>query len=395
MQINRNNYGAFFLDYAENTLDEAGRENLARFLEQNPDLQDEFFEFESISLSPDTKIVFNQKTKLKHLEILDYGPINQENYETWIIAFLEGDLSKKELLVFEAFKSKNVLIEKEIAAFKLTYLKSKTSIVFPDKELIKRNLEISFKRKIIWYSASVAAVLMIAFGVFRLLEVPISGTTNQQARIIEEPINPKNTQSETKTEIAKNEIVNQNRKIKNPLEDLSANKKEPLENPVRIVASNNQVGTNETEKYKNRTNNPGSKIPNAGSKLIAVNQSVNPDLNVREELSGSFDDMILRDAIIAFNFNPESRKTAIGRVLSNVGHKIINKGNHPDQEPALINNIANRGKETFLAFADGLPIYRSFKKDTQNKTVFAVGDNFSIGLSRQKEKNGLPSPDNR
>lgn len=395
MQINRNNYGAFFLDYAENTLDEAGRQNLARFLEQNPDLQEEFFEFENIGLEPDTKIVFNQKSKLKHLEIFDYGPINQENYETWIIAFLEGDLSKKELLVFEAFKAKNVLIEKEITAFKLTYLKSKTSIVFPDKELIKRNLEISFKRKIIWYSASVAAVLMIAFGVFRLLEVPILGTTNQQARIIEEPINPKNAQSETKTEIAKNEIVNQNGKIKNPLKDLSANKKELLENPVRILASNDQVGTNETEKYKNRTNNPGSMIPIAGSKLIAGNQFVNLDLGVRDELSGSFDDMILRDAITAYNFNPEKGKSAIGRVLSNIGNKIINRGNHPDQEPALINNLASRSKETFLAFADGLPIYRSFKKDTQNKTVFAVGDNFSIGLSRPKEKDGAPSPENR
>lgn len=395
MQINRNNYGAFFLDYAENTLDEAGRQNLARFLEQNPDLQDEFFEFENIGLEPDTNIVFDQKSKLKHLEIFDFGPINQENYETWIIAFLEGDLSKKELLVFEAFRAKNVLIEKEIASFKLTFLKSKTSIVFPDKELIKRNIEISFKRKIIWYSASVAAVLMIAFGVFRLLEVPISDASNQQARIIEEPINPKNTQSETKTEIATNEIVNQSGEIENPLKDLSAKKIEPLEKPNQYVAVDNQDGNNKTENFRNRSDNPGSMIPIAGSKLIAVNQFVNPDLGLRDELSASFDDIILRDAIIAYNFNPEKGKSAIGRVLSNIGNKIVNKGNHPSQEPALINNLASRSKETFLAFADRLPIYRSIKKDTQNKTVFAVGDNFSIGLSRSKEKDGALPPENR
>jgi hypothetical protein len=45
-----------------------------------------------------------------------------------------------------------------------------------------------------------------------------------------------------------------------------------------------------------------------------------------------------------------------------------------------------RGKETLLEIADGFPFYSSIKKDDQNRTVFAVGNNLSIGLSRRNDK---------
>jgi AAA+ ATPase superfamily predicted ATPase len=133
--------------------------------------------------------------------------------------------------------------------------------------------------------------------------------------------------------------------------------------------------------------------------LIDPNFEENPRQNFhftdREELSGIFDDMILREVISTSLLTEENKKSAFGRVLANLGAKILNTGKSGQQEPALVNSIASRSKESFLAFADGLPIYRSIKKDDQNKTIFAVGENLSIGLSRQNDKDESAKPDNR
>ncbi|MFA5420237.1 MAG: hypothetical protein WC341_17420, partial [Bacteroidales bacterium] len=81
-----------------------------------------------------------------------------------------------------------------------------------------------------------------------------------------------------------------------------------------------------------------------------------------------------------------SKKSAVGRIIANLGKKILCTRNPGNQEPAIINSFAMRGKETLLEIADGFPFYSSIKKDDQNRTVFAVGNNLSIGLSRRNDK---------
>jgi hypothetical protein len=105
--------------------------------------------------------------------------------------------------------------------------------------------------------------------------------------------------------------------------------------------------------------------------------------------------MILRDAIFAEITPGKKEKSAIGRVFTNLTNKIMNTGEPKGQKPALINSLASRGKEKILEFADGLPIYRSIRKDDHNKTVFAVGDNLSIGLKKRNIKNESSLPENR
>jgi len=135
--------------------------------------------------------------------------------------------------------------------------------------------------------------------------------------------------------------------------------------------------------------------PHGRSLQIGINPRQNFHFTDREELSGIFDDMILREAISTSLLTEENKKSAFGRVMANLGGKILNTGKSGQHEPALVNSIASRSKESFLEFADGLPIYRSIKKDDQNKTIFAVGENLSIGLSRQNNKDELAKPGNR
>jgi len=82
MHINRNNYEAFFLDYWENKLCPEAKNELARFLEANSDLQDEFLDFRDsfdIQLPNDDKIEFAGKSKLKKIEIAATQNVDENN----------------------------------------------------------------------------------------------------------------------------------------------------------------------------------------------------------------------------------------------------------------------------------------------------------------------------
>jgi hypothetical protein len=395
MQIDRSNYGAFFLDYSENSLDNKAREDLARFLAENPDLQDEFFDFENVGLNPDFRIVFEPKSKLKRLEIIPVAAINQENFEEWIIAYLEGDLSKEEIAVFEEFKNRNSGIENEIKTFNKTYLKPKDEIVYPDKVLLKRALIVPFRKKAIRYAAAIAAIFVITFTIFRVLSDFNYNPANQHVEKIgvseKSQANPLLTGTNKPTDVA----GNQENAIKNGSGNHEITEIIPTDRHDITLHAENPAKSNSYENERAEFVNLNPLNPHRGSLQIGINPRQNFHFMNREELSGIFDDMILREAISTGLINEENKKSAFGLVLANLGGKILNTGKSGQQEPALVNSIASRSKETFLEFADGLPIYRSIKKDDQNKTIFAVGENLSIGLSRQNNKTESGKPDNR
>ena len=64
MEINRNNYEIFFLDYHEGNLSAQQQAKLFIFLEQHPDLKNEFESFDLVKL-PSINIFFEEKNSLK------------------------------------------------------------------------------------------------------------------------------------------------------------------------------------------------------------------------------------------------------------------------------------------------------------------------------------------
>ncbi len=88
MKIDKNNYEAFFLDYSEGNLSDDQIVELLLFLELNPDLKVELELFEmDLKLEPE-----NISAHINIKKILD---VNQSDEEL-IIAYLEDDLSLKE-----------------------------------------------------------------------------------------------------------------------------------------------------------------------------------------------------------------------------------------------------------------------------------------------------------
>jgi hypothetical protein len=96
MEINRNNYEAYFLDELEGKLSAQNREELQAFLLIHPDLAEELdlLRSASTSLFTPSSLLFPNKDSLKKPEL----PISKLELEHLLIGEVEGTLSQEELL---------------------------------------------------------------------------------------------------------------------------------------------------------------------------------------------------------------------------------------------------------------------------------------------------------
>jgi len=164
MQINRNNYEAYFLDYRENNLSPEQVAELMIFLEQNPDLKASFEAYENIELATDKSIKFAEKESLKKSYLISTDHINHENYEETMLAKLEGDISENENIELIAFMELNPKLKLEYNLLRSAFLKPDESIIYSDKEsLKKRGIFVLYKTQLI-YGLSLAASIIILLG---------------------------------------------------------------------------------------------------------------------------------------------------------------------------------------------------------------------------------------
>ncbi len=140
MNINRENYEIWFLDYFEGRLSQKQVKELIAFLELHYDLKKEFDEFENVSLPPEKNIIFNAKESLKKNVIVPVGTINEKNYEEFFIAEIENELTKEKKDQLSFFVEKNPHLKKELELFHKTKIAPDNSIKFPAKETLKKNV---------------------------------------------------------------------------------------------------------------------------------------------------------------------------------------------------------------------------------------------------------------
>jgi hypothetical protein len=235
--IGKHNYEAFLLDYIEGNLDEAGRIALFAFLEQHPELKPDLEDFDIIP----TTIISGEPEQLSHKDKLSLKHIPEE-IEEKIIAYLEGQLSAAEKAEFELELPRNAFMQETLAAYRKTYLiagdesfiakmqlkrttvaeetiiayfegqlnpaekaafekvlatdevvqytlhaykqtrlEADASIVFPDKEALKREAKVV---RLFSYQSvlTIAASVVLLFGIFWLLNLN-AGQSKQDAGI--------------------------------------------------------------------------------------------------------------------------------------------------------------------------------------------------------------------
>ncbi len=166
MKINKENYEIYFLDYFEKRLQPRQIAELLVFLEENPDLKAEFELFEKTALIPDRNIRFRQKDKLKKKEIIPTDMINLNNYEEFLVADLEGDLTDEDKPELTAFLELNPQLKLEYNFFRSTFLKPEKAVEFAGKSSLKKVGLFVVYRTQIKYAVSIAAAGILFFGLY-------------------------------------------------------------------------------------------------------------------------------------------------------------------------------------------------------------------------------------
>ncbi len=160
MEISRHNYEVFFIDYFDHTLSPQDVAELLIFLEENQDLMEEFENYENVPIPSASDIIFPSKPELKRHEEKSLFS-NDE-----VIAFLEGDLDQNTKEKFVLKLESDVLLQKQVSLFRKTFLSPDKSVVFIDKKNLKRITIVDVVYRILYFTASIAAILILTIGLY-------------------------------------------------------------------------------------------------------------------------------------------------------------------------------------------------------------------------------------
>jgi hypothetical protein len=381
MQINRNNYEAFLLDYLEGTLDEKGRGELALFFVQNPDLKKNIDDYEDIRLLPVPDIVYGEKHLLRKNEIRAVGPINKNNFEEWIIASLEKDLSQAGQDRFQEFVKINPTVQQEIVLYKNTYLVPGETIVYQPKEGLKKKVPFYFFKSALW-PASVAALLIVLFGIALLLNNLKQPSTNNQSLVTGQIKGTEGAQVETATgpeEIYRdgltfhvNDSLDSEKGIKFLAEaDVVESTDEPVDGP-QLVSD---------DSYADNITIQRLTLIVFSGQLLSVNDEI-VQIPKRTEMTEAFEYLKLRDALKADRKDPQKGKSTIGKIFAGLGNKIFGTSN--DEAGSLLGGIANRSRESLNEFAESMPVYRESDESGRTNTYLALNENLKLRISKNR-----------
>jgi len=162
MQINRENYESYFLDYLEGRLDPSMEKELRGFLGNNPDLCAELKEFDSIRI-PATEMDFPDKEYLKDPQL---GKLDnpETRFAVFAIAFHEEDLTAHEKRLLEAYLEKNPGKRKELESYGKLFVRQNHNLRFPNKKELKKPVSatVYLKSRMVILSAAASLALLVA-----------------------------------------------------------------------------------------------------------------------------------------------------------------------------------------------------------------------------------------
>ena len=179
MKISINNYEAYLIDYMDGLLNNAETQQLKAFCVQN---HIDFEELtEDLPVLESTDDTFDEKEYLFKNKIVPFGSINEDNYEERFIAYQELLLDGEKEREVEEFADKNPFLLKDLRIYGNCRLKPDTTVVFKDKDNLKKKAVIlPLYAKI----AAVAAVIAVLFGLSWLPKNE-DDNANQQPVLVE------------------------------------------------------------------------------------------------------------------------------------------------------------------------------------------------------------------
>lgn len=152
MKLDRTTYEIYLIDYLDGKLDAVEVSELLLFLEQNPDLKEEFDGLGEISLAKETKPAFDASA-LKKPEYDAAG----KNHETLLVAYMEGDLDASQQKELNRTFALYPELRKDAELFKQTRLQPDLAVTYKNKSVLKVFVIQSYYKTIV----RVAAVLLL------------------------------------------------------------------------------------------------------------------------------------------------------------------------------------------------------------------------------------------
>lgn len=175
MNININNYESWFLDYHEGRLDDYAKAEVMAFLEEHPELEEEFYSFESFSLSDEPVMAeaYPDKNELRKSDAI--GP---DTIEQWLIAELERDLTEEQQNRLAQFLQEQPSYMHDRELFGKTRLEADPSEVFENKSALRKVKVIPMFHpgRVLRY----AAIVLLLIGVWQVIRVVSPGEENSQ-----------------------------------------------------------------------------------------------------------------------------------------------------------------------------------------------------------------------
>ena len=156
-KIDIHNYEAYLLDFSEGNLTGELQVELELFLIQHPELEINLDELSLVTLENEATY-FSNRNALKKSEADLVS-------ETEFIAYIENQLPENERLALEKSCAINPSLSKELALYNNTIAKADETIIFENKQSLKR------KPKVIWFNFSAtqyaaAACIVFLIGLF-------------------------------------------------------------------------------------------------------------------------------------------------------------------------------------------------------------------------------------
>ena len=367
LSINLENYEEYFLLYVDNELTDAEKKDVEVFVDQHPELSEEWMMLMDTKLVPD-EITMDFKNQLYRSQ--HSGSIHESNYEAFQLSWIDNELSEKEKLEIANYTSKHPEAAANLELLLATKLPAE-EIAFPDKSVLYRSAEkpaivISMK----WYRVAIAAAILIGAGLWFINkpdedELPIDQVTVAQGLSIENgsAVNTNSDSAEKNKVSAKENLIpdykdqkeftetnaaenNKNTEGQRATKNNKSTRSELQQNNVveekQLVAKTTDVSNNSVEKL---TNNRTQDLKNMTTDPMVSTTQINNQQVVALHVKSDY----ATDALNMENNNiPEKIETVEGgksrkglfRGIVRKANRYYNKVTNPDPERSFV-KVAN------------------------------------------------------
>ncbi len=314
-RIDIHNYETYLLDFSEGNLSDESQMELELFLIQHPELNIDLADISLVSIENEP-IRFSNKNSLKKSE-------TDLVSETQFISYIENQLSTEERLILEKSCAINPSLSKELSLYKSTIISDDKSVIYPNKNELKR------KTKVIWFNFSAsqfAAAACVVFLIGLFVFWSNTETTISNSQLADKTI--KETSSIKKTN--SNGIVADLKNITSNVSNIKQNNKSIAQNSM-IINSQLPIETNTiTSQNTNVTSSSKDSIRNFAINNSSVENTKkeihiaqNPQTILKENTQ-TVVQVITENDEEAITLNTDKKKKGIwetvSRTLKNLNH---------------------------------------------------------------------------